>query len=116
MDFALSFENGSISQTLGSTDTRRNLVVVSLFVHQGRMFNAPQVGSRLFLVKKANELGAQLAKNYAAEALKWLTDAAIAKSVVINTEVGVEDRINIAITVTWTNDEVDTFSLFYKVV
>jgi phage gp46-like protein len=117
-DITIGFVDGRPEVTLGVSDSLRNNVYLSLLVRQGSWWHAPEFGSRLYQIRKVSEDTLALAGDYCKEALTWLTAAGRAKEVAVEVERDPQsgDRINIAVTVTRANDEVETLTLFYPVV
>ncbi len=121
MDFAIDMGGGLGEMTFGKPEDIRNNVFLSLVVRKGSFFQNPSFGSRLHLLKRAKNTAktAQLAVEYAKEALQWLLDTDKARKVEVTAERDrTQDlhRLKLLVEVIQANEKRVSFSTFVEVV
>ena len=121
MDFLVETVDGLGEMTFTKAEDIRNNVFLSLVVRRGSFFQNPGFGSRLHLLKRAKNTvkTAQLAVEYAKEALQWLLDTGRAKKIEVTAERDVTQdlhRLKLLVEATQGNERKVTFSTFVEVV
>ncbi|MHB9156271.1 MAG: phage GP46 family protein [Endomicrobiales bacterium] len=121
MDFAIDMAGGLGEMTFEKPEDIRNNVFLSLAVRRGSFFQNPAFGSRLHLLKRAKNTTktAQLAVEYAKEALQWLLDTDKARKVEVTTEQDrTQDlhRLKLLVEATQADERKVIFTTFVEVV
>ena len=118
IDFLIEFTGRTGRMTFDKIGDIRNNIFFSLVLKRGAFFRNRLFGSRLHLLHraKATPKTERLARLYAIEALLWLIDAGKAKKISVDTEFGGNNRLNLFVTVTRTNNTINTFQTFIEVV
>jgi phage gp46-like protein len=124
LDFAITIEDqtGPGAMTFDKATTIMNNIYLSLKVKRGSFFANTIFGSRLYLLERAKNTDntMRLAMDYCKEALQWMIDAGLARTVNVRAQrTPAEDlyRLKLLIEVTPANsDQPVAFSTFINVV
>jgi phage gp46-like protein len=116
--FGLAFDDdGKPVMSFDKDDSIIQNIWLSIFIKKGSFWAAPDLGSRLYLVKKVIPSAAVDAKAYIDECLKWLLDSGRMLDVTVTCELNAtQKRIDISVVGHKGTGQDVKFDTFYQVV